>query len=272
MYYNFFNLNLDIQFSQSQTFKENSIVQRILNNEDLNTIYLDCLNDITYYPIIFTFIHGTNKKLINDLVAYIVHQINDELLIRYPNNFFSIKYLIKSIIDNEAVEERIKQCLIHKLWNKFTNANYHIAYIWSNILSIIYTDRKTYHIPIDGIKLLFDRFEFEINKENLISNVLLMENFIQFLTKKELNKIIPPMIKKPFFKEWLYRVHIPSYIWLISKIASYLPYSFTVEKLLPLVNYQYNKDDIKYALMNMSHLADKDKIVLQAYFCLKDLN
>ena len=269
MYYNFFNLNLDIQFNQMQTFRENSIVQRILKNEDIDIIYNDCLKDITYYPIIFTFIRDTNKKLINDLVEYIVHQVNNELLEQYP--ITSIKYLLKSIIDNDAVEGRIKQCLLHKLWNTFINVNHHIGYIWSNILSLIYTDRQTYHIPIDGLKLFFNQFEFNINNENLISNVLLVEDFIQFLTKKELNKIIPSMIKKPFFKEWLYRVNIPSYIWLISRTASYLPYSFTIEKLLPLANYQF-RYDMKEALMSMSHLKEKDKIKLKSYFCLKDLN
>lgn len=269
-------INMQTEFAPYEFFSTNLLVRDIINHrydyQYLQKLVVNNLDNPKYAPILLTFISNLDSyisKLINSAVLYCKHEIDRQKVYNIHDLFSSFPYslcLIKAILDNKAIKHKIKIKFIYKLFNVLITNSYS-GYIWASLLENIYRYRKTNSIPIEIISIYFAKTNCNISHKYTITNFI-HDDFIQYLTNEEIDKTIPIFLKKENINQWLANIYIPNYIWLISKLAKYLPYSFTKEKLLILAKDPYCSQK---ALLSMSHLHKEDFNWLNAYYLLKEL-
>ena len=140
--------------------------------------------------------------------------------------------------------------------------------LWSNLLEILYKERKTDSIPIQCLTIFFRQMNCTFNSKYVINNFMINDNFIQYLTEEEIDKSLSILLHKKNLYLWLNSIYIPNFIWLITRLSKFLPYDFTRTKILNLINDQYCSRE---AILSMSHLKVEDYNKVKALYLLNDL-
>ena len=267
--------NLTIEFAPFRILETDKLVQSIyqaqFNQTELLCLLQENLDYPINYPILLTLYQDIKEYyplMLNKLLDFYKKEIDN--MTDYSLEYSPFLYCsLTSILDNNYVDDQFKKSIIKKLFNYLLTTDRGI-FFWNEILYYLYSNRKN-SLPIYLINIMFDKIVFNIKDKFAINNVFLNEWIIKYLTQEEIKQCIPRLMKKEGFKTWLfiYKTY-DAYIWLISRIAMFLPYQFTKENLLPLITNPYNSD-IEKALLSMFHLKKDDKEWLQSIICLKHL-
>ena len=278
------NVNLFMEYSPYQIMKEAKLTRELYkyrhNKKELNLLIQDNMDSVIHYPIILSLLHNLNQSYLQYMKKKCVQLVMKDINSLYQDydRHDLFKYIpftshtLRCLLDNPAIDDKWKSELIDLLFDKIQELN-NGRFVWSSLLYHLYSYRqkvKYDELPIQLIELFFDTITFNVKEYHSINHSLFHEDFIKYLFPEELDIIIPQLMNKEHFNEWLQMTNIPSYIWLISKVAAYLPYKFTKEKLLPLITYPFN-GDIQEALCSMSHLHSKDKEWIQATISLQQI-
>lgn len=275
-------IDMNIEYIPFTYFKKSSLVNAILSNKDDNKFLADVLqNNLdkpNNYPILLTFLRDINnyyKTMINHLMEELTKEMREATCYVNGNVFrtyWYLTYIFTAILDNNNVEYKFKAALIKAIYYTVCHKS-KIApgLVYSSFLEWIYEHRKTNSIPLIGVELMFQQVNFSFGDDKYsVTNFMMEDTFLQYLTEREIDKCMPILLKKRGINQWLRVINVGSYMWLLSKLAKFLPYSFTANKLLPACKDKFNIGLIPI-LLKMNHLREQDRNWLESFALIKKL-
>lgn len=268
---------MDIQYSPYDCFYSSKLVQEIFIHEGdqqyLEKLVMSSLDDPVTYPILLTFLDGLHKSYYIYIHEKLVKKIQHEISIAppcFPRYSFILSDTIKAIIDNPHVDFQFKCKFIVQMFNICLKQQVNAGYFYTSFLHLLYNNRKTTTIPILAVQLLFQHVNFKFYGKYSITNFLYNDWFFQFLTDDELQRCMPILLKKKGLKKWINVINVGSYMFLLSKLAEFLPYDFIQKRLLPACTDKFN-DGLIDVLLKIKCLRETDRAWLQSLALLKKL-
>lgn len=271
------HIDMTIEYIPDNFFYKSDLVKSIYQSDNLLPLINSNLNNSSSFPILLTFLRGDLNPYYNKMLTQLIYDLNREISTDYKSyTFFTkysyMKYILSALIDNNEVDEQFKLKLIKAIFNYCLGQTYgHAGMIYTSFLEMLYKERRTNNIPVLCLQLLFQKINFSMDDNPYsITNFIFYDYFLQYLTDKEFEQCALILLKKKGLNNWLSKINIGSYMWLLSKLGEFLPYEFTRTRLLPACKDKFNIGFIPI-LLKTKYLKSEDRAWLESLNLLQKL-